>query len=119
MPTAPPVHQPFGKCKAAPAAPSPTEQRKRERFYKTARWLRTREAKLRRDPLCQACAVNGTVTPAGHVDHAVPLSAGGSATEDANLVSLCLPCHSRKTLLERQGRPAPPVAPSQAREFVV
>jgi 5-methylcytosine-specific restriction protein A len=121
MPKAPPVHRPFGKAKRPkvhqPA--SSTEQREREKFYKTARWLRTREAKLRRDPMCQACAAAGRITQASHVDHAVPIAQGGSLTDDAQLVSLCLPCHSRKTLRERQGKPAPPVAPSAERTFVI
>ena len=120
MPYAPPVHRPFGRKQVLKhAPPSSQEQRARERFYKTARWLRTREAKLRRDPLCQACLVEGRHTAANHVDHRVPIVDGGAATEDGNLVSLCLPCHSRKTLLERQGKPAPAVTTSAERTFVV
>lgn len=119
MPKAPPVHRPFGKPARVHRPPSDAEQRERERFYKTARWLRTRDAKLRRDPLCQCCALAGRHIAASHVDHAIPIAQGGGLTDDEQLVSLCLPCHSRKTILERQGKPAPPVAPSAVREFVI
>lgn len=120
MPKAPPIHRPFGSKRAKVHQPaSSAEQRQREKFYRTARWLRTREAKLRRDPLCQACRYENRLTPASHVDHAIPISQGGALTDDAQLVSLCQPCHSRKTMLERQGKPAPPVAPSAERQFVI
>lgn len=118
MPKAPPVHRPF-RAPTRKHDPTPAEQRKRELFYKRAVWKRARDAKLRRDPLCQACLYVGVQREADHVDHAVPIAAGGALLDDAQLVSLCLPCHSRKTLLERQGKPAPPVAPSAERTFVV
>lgn len=119
MPDLPPNHRP-PKWRGATheAAPDP-EQRKRERFYRTRRWLDAREAKLRRDPLCQACKLEDRIVIASHVDHAKPISQGGSLTDDAQLVSLCLPCHSRKTLLERHGKPAPPVAPSTPRQWSI
>jgi 5-methylcytosine-specific restriction protein A len=119
----PPIHRPFGslpgKRTRVHRPQSSAEQREREKFYKTARWLRTREAKLRRDPLCQACAFDARTTPASHVDHRIPISQGGALTDDEQLVSLCQPCHSRKTMLELQGKPAPPVAPSAVRQFCV
>jgi 5-methylcytosine-specific restriction protein A len=118
MPTAPPTHRPAPPGRVHQPASEP-DQRARERFYRTRRWLDARAAKLRRDPLCQACAYKGRVTPASCVDHAVPISQGGALTDDSQLVSMCKPCHSRKTLLERTGKPAPPIVPSRPRTFVV
>jgi 5-methylcytosine-specific restriction endonuclease McrA len=92
---------------------------RRKHFYDSVVWQRTREAKLRRDPLCQCCAYEGTVTQAAHVDHWLPLAEGGHPTADDNLVSLCVPCHSRKTLFERNGTQFPKIAPSQPRRIAI
>lgn len=93
--------------------------RDRKRFYDSVLWQETREAKLRRDPLCQCCAADDIVTAASHVDHWKPLAQGGNPTADENLVSLCVPCHSRKTLAERNGTEFPKIVPSRAREIAV
>lgn len=83
-----------------------------KRFYDSALWKRVRNMKLMRDPLCQYCLLNKKLTDASEVDHYVPLSGGGHRTDDANLVSACTPCHSRKTQLEQQGSAPPKHAPS-------
>lgn len=94
-------------------------QRTRKRFYDSARWQHTRDAKLRRDPLCQCCAVDGLAIEAKHVDHWTPLAQGGEPTADENLVSLCLPCHSRKTMAEQSGGKLPSIVPSDARRIAI
>lgn len=91
------------------------DQRKRKRFYDSALWQQTREAKLRRDPFCQCCAVDGVMVEAKHVDHWVSLARGGSPTANDNLVSLCVSCHSRKTLAEQAGSALPRIMPSHER----
>lgn len=95
------------------------DQRARKRFYDSARWQETREAKLRRDPYCQCCAVDGVMVEARHVDHWTPLAQGGHPTADDNLVSLCVPCHSRKTLAEQSGSVLPRIVPSRPRRIAI
>jgi 5-methylcytosine-specific restriction endonuclease McrA len=52
-----------------------------------------------------------------HVDHWVPLAQGGAPYDDANLVSLCHSHHSRKTALERAGKPLPRIIESAERFY--
>lgn len=56
----------------------------------------------RDDGLCQECLLKGVVTMADHVDHIVPLSAGGS-DEDSNKRCLCVACHAEKSREDRGG----------------
>lgn len=66
--------------------------------YNTATWRKLRKAHLSIEPMCRACAGMGRHTPAKHVDHIVPVSAGGRPFPDHDgLASLCVPCHSAKT----------------------
>ncbi|MEO8466257.1 MAG: HNH endonuclease signature motif containing protein [Gammaproteobacteria bacterium] len=90
----------------------------RKRFYDSALWQRTRDAKLKRDPLCQYCALTGVVSQATVVDHYVPLIRGGHPTADDNLVSADESCHNRKTQCEVNDQPFPKYAPSKARKIV-
>lgn len=46
-------------------------------------------------PLCNMC--NGI---GAHIDHIVPLRAGGAPYDQANLQTLCASCHSKKTRRE-------------------
>ena len=63
--------------------------------YSTARWQRLRQAKLRNQPLCEACP---SIRVASHVDHVHAISDGGHPFPSLDgLRSLCLPCHSAKT----------------------
>lgn len=87
----------------------------RKKFYDSALWQHTRRAKLDRDPLCQRCAFLERDTPAHHVDHIVALAKGGHQTADANLASLCAPCHSVKTQAETKGEPMFEIVPSRPR----
>ena len=67
-----------------------------------ARWQALRADFLRRNPLCKTCEAKGRVKPANEVDHIKPRAQGGSDA-DANLQSLCKPCHSRKTAQTTHG----------------
>lgn len=66
--------------------------------YNTAAWQRLRKAHLSFEPMCRACAEMGRAHPGKHVDHVVPISAGGEPFPGHDgLASLCAPCHSAKT----------------------
>lgn len=54
---------------------------------------------LLRFPLCVMCKAEGIYRPTDEIDHVVPLSRGGSDTED-NLQGLCEPHHTAKSLAE-------------------
>lgn len=88
-------------------APPPTVNRaKREtdREYKTAIWQTIRAGQLSRQPLCQSCQLAGRVTLGIHVDHVIPWRLIGSAGFTNNrFQTLCAPCHSQKTGLEKRG----------------
>lgn len=60
-----------------------------------------RKRVLRRDRgLCVLCQAQGRATQAEEVDHIVPLEQGGT-DDEANLQSVCRPCHRTKTVRER------------------
>lgn len=95
MPNRPPIHNPRRRWieqrqHEAERLRLPPSQRGYDRH-----WRKLRVLILQRDHyICQNCG-----TPAGasaHVDHIIPLSAGGENTDD-NLQTLCHACHSRKT----------------------
>jgi 5-methylcytosine-specific restriction enzyme A len=117
MPTRSPMHRPQRAACKTHEPKRDEDQRARKRFYDSAQWEHARAAKLRRDPYCQCCAAMGIITPALHVDHWKAIAAGGDRLSDENLVSLCLPCHSRKTLCERNGTKFPAITPSRPRHF--
>lgn len=67
-------------------------------------WMATRARILSRDSgLCLVCKAAGRLTLASEVDHRTPLEDGG-ADEDANLQSICPPCHKAKTAAEASAR---------------
>lgn len=67
-----------------------------ERGYGTA-WDKLRKAILARDGgLCQPCMRMGRVTLANIVDHILNKASGGT-DDDANLQTICRPCHDVKT----------------------
>lgn len=63
----------------------------------TAQWRAIRTAQLERFPLCAHCG-----QPANEVDHIEGDTSRNLIGID--LQSLCKPCHSRKTLAERDGK---------------
>lgn len=73
-------------------------------MYKGAAWASLRTSQISRQPLCQACLLEGRVASAAHVDHVFPWRTIGPQAFRVNLLqSLCGPCHSRKTGLEQKG----------------
>lgn len=73
-------------------------------FYKSAAWQSVRWRQLSIAPLCQACLVDGRVTAAKAVDHIFPWQKIGTFAFAKNkFQSLCMPCHSVKTGLEKKG----------------
>jgi len=59
-------------------------------------WKRIRDRYISIHPLCEQCMKEGRITPAEEVHHVLPLSHGGTHSED-NLMALCKSCHSRIT----------------------
>ena len=59
-------------------------------------WKRIRDRYIAAHPLCEQCKKEGRITPAEEVHHILPLSHGGTHSED-NLMALCKSCHSRIT----------------------
>ena len=67
------------------------------------RWEKISKLFLSKHPLCQQCQSAGRLTPATETHH-IKLVAEGGTDEDANLMALCKPCHSRFTYEETLGR---------------
>ena len=65
----------------------------RRRLYKTARWLRLRDAQLAREPLCRFHAERGETVPADTVDHVIPHRGDEALFFAGELQSLCKACH--------------------------
>lgn len=66
-------------------------------------WEQLRVRILHRDSgLCQPCLKAKRVTIAQQVDHITPKAHGGT-DDEANLQSICDPCHRDKTARERNG----------------
>jgi 5-methylcytosine-specific restriction enzyme A len=64
-------------------------------------WQRVRLRILDRDDnICQSCLKEGRIVPADSVDHIRPFNGASDPLrlDPSNLVSLCRPCHSRKTV---------------------
>ena len=84
---------------AAEAATRPRGQRGEDARPSAARrgydamWRKLRAHVLRRRPWCQLCRR----ARSREVDHIVPRRMGGTE-EERNLMALCRPCHSRKTV---------------------
>ena len=91
MPTAPPRHN---SVNGIPHHSSPRD----DGFYSRARWRHLRAWYLARHPLCVQCAVLGETTLATEVHHLEARRGRQDlAMAEANLMSLCKPCHSRET----------------------
>ena len=81
-----------------------TQARDGDSLYQTAAWKRTRVAQLSRQPLCQACLLDGRVEGAKHIDHVFPWRLYGRMAFTRNILqSLCPEHHSHKTGQEKQG----------------
>ena len=63
-----------------------------------------RPAKLARDPICEKCIKKDKLHEATQVDHIIPLEQDGDPFSPSNLMSLCGPCHVKKTSEENRQR---------------
>ena len=64
-------------------------------------WVKVRNLKRQRNPLCEQCWKDGQITPMAEVHHTVPIATDRSKRLDMdNLMSLCKVCHSRITMQE-------------------
>ena len=74
-------------------------------LYQTPLWRAIRTTQISKQPLCQACLIDGRVESAKHVDHVFPWKTYGDKAFSQNIFqSLCHAHHSHKTALERQGK---------------
>ncbi len=64
------------------------------------RGVALRKRRLFNEPICRHCAAKGLTTLATTPDHIIPLSQGGTDTDD-NIQCLCQPCHDIKTATEQ------------------
>ena len=65
--------------------------------------------RLRIEPNCRTCRVEGRTTAATEVDHVVPISEGGALLDLANTQSLCVDHHADKSAADRARRTGRPV----------
>ena len=76
----------------------------RSPLYDSPAWRKLRLHQLRQEPCCRACAASDRVTPATVADHIEPVRDGADFFDGANLQSLCLRCHAKKSAKESHGR---------------
>lgn len=85
------------------------KREKRQSVYNTGRWRDMRIAKLQNNPLCEICEIEGRITLAEEVHHAlsfvdVPENQMLAVAYDYdNLISVCKKCHSRCHTGDLQG----------------
>jgi 5-methylcytosine-specific restriction protein A len=102
MPQRSPCHRPLRLRASRPQRDESTRPNAAARGYCSVAWRRLRQAALIRDAWqCQDCGRICTDKREAQVDHVVPKSKGG-ADELANLRTLCIRCHARKTNAERR-----------------
>jgi len=77
------------------------DYKERNRFYQRVDWKKARAAHLQSEPLCRSCRAIGKLVAAIIVDHIVQIEHGGAPLDDANLQSMCKPCHNSKTRTEQ------------------
>ncbi len=97
MATAPKTHRPLGGTTAR----QQYDKRRGsavERGY-DHRWHECREWYVRRNGLCEDCAVKGLTVIVDEVDHIIPFKGSSDRLrlDHANLRSRCKACHTRKT----------------------
>lgn len=82
----------------------PTSERKDQQAqYATRQWSTLRQIQLSKQPLCQACLIQGIVTQAQHVDHLFPWMQISKEAFYINVFqSLCADHHREKTHLEQR-----------------
>jgi 5-methylcytosine-specific restriction protein A len=71
--------------------------------YGSKQWKQFRQIHLSKYPLCARCQSLGKITPASDVDHIIPHKMNIDKWMGNRFQSLCRPCHSIKTGLEKRG----------------
>src|SRR5262249_50323750 len=64
------------------------------KWYKTARWLKLRDAQLAAEPLCRMCHASGDITPAIACDHIEPHRGNETKFWSGPFQSLCKTHHN-------------------------
>jgi len=85
--------------------PDKTEQAKQSvnmKFYNSKAWRTTSKAYRRDHPVCENCMHKGRTKAVNHVDHVISIQQGGHKYHIDNLMSLCINCHSSKTIAEQK-----------------
>ena len=73
-------------------------------FYNSKAWRILSTQQRRLHPLCQICLANGHTKAGAHTDHIKAIEDGGDLLNPANLQTLCISCHSTKTIKEQRTR---------------
>lgn len=87
--------------------PVVSNNKEKDTRYQLSEWKNRYSIEFRTlNPKCNHC---GRLFPyyALAVDHIIPLCEGGSFWDKLNHQSLCIRCHSRKTVKEQQGSKTP------------
>ena len=84
-----------------PASLSGPQHGKRRKGRYDATWVRFRIAYLSSHPYCRDCEERGILNIATEVHHVLPLlQRPDLRLDEANMLSLCKRCHSRRTAAE-------------------
>lgn len=79
-------------------------KRDSDAFLNSTAWRKLAVIKRQCNPLCEYCEAAKRTRPVEHVDHAIARGEhGGAALDMDNLLSACIPCHSKKTRMEMRG----------------
>jgi 5-methylcytosine-specific restriction protein A len=79
-----------------------TKTAEERRFYSSREWRDKSERHRIDEPLCRECSKRGLYVLGQMTDHIVPIRDGGAPLDDANLQTLCNPCHNAKRQRERR-----------------
>lgn len=74
------------------------------KLYATQYWKQQRITQLSQKPLCASCLIEGKVVQATVVDHVFPHRQNNDKFQNNLFQSLCVSCHTNKTLEENNGK---------------
>ena len=96
----------FPKPKRPSYLPKRNGNERSHRVHKSSIWRRVSKQQRQAVPECEVCVhLNGIgrLNAKLHADHIVSLRAGGAPLDRANLMSLCVEHHGRKSSMESRG----------------